>query len=80
MSTEPQCADCGTTKRERSACPLCGKVLCQPCAEKPYESCCDGETAGKLLDLMAALRDSGAPKKKPARKLRKTRKSASGRG
>lgn len=37
------CCDCGTTKRERSACPLCGKVFCQRCAEKPYAFCCPGD-------------------------------------
>jgi hypothetical protein len=39
---DPPCCDCGTTTAERSPCPLCGKVYCQPCAEKPYEFCCDG--------------------------------------
>jgi len=37
----PPCCDCGTTTAARSACPLCAKVYCQPCAEKPYETCCD---------------------------------------
>lgn len=36
------CVACGTTERGRSACPLCGKVYCQNCAESPV-SCCDGE-------------------------------------
>jgi hypothetical protein len=35
------CVGCGTKRRERSACPLCGKVYCQPCAERPYEFCCE---------------------------------------
>jgi len=41
----PPCYDCGTMKRARSACPLCGRVVCQRCVEKPYEFCCD-ESAG----------------------------------
>lgn len=45
---EPPCEDCGTISDDRSPCPLCGMVLCQLCAEKPYESCCD---SGARLDL-----------------------------
>jgi hypothetical protein len=63
------CCDCGTTRRPRSACPYCGKVFCRPCAEKPYESCCDGEgdaekEAQRSLDRIAALRRApqGAPR------------------
>jgi hypothetical protein len=41
--TMPACHDCGSMTAERSGCPLCGKVFCQPCAEKPYEFCCDGD-------------------------------------
>jgi len=33
------CADCGTTVAIRSACPLCGKILCRPCAERPVDCC-----------------------------------------
>jgi len=41
----PACSDCGSVVAERSACPNCGKVFCQPCAEKPYAFCCmDEET------------------------------------
>lgn len=42
LATEPPCA-CGSITPERSACPLCGKVYCRPCAERPYETCCNGE-------------------------------------
>lgn len=42
-TTAPPCCDCGTTTAARSACPFCAKVYCQPCAEKPYETCCDTE-------------------------------------
>lgn len=39
----PPCHDCGSKNAERSACPLCGKVLCQRCAERPYAFCCEPE-------------------------------------
>lgn len=35
------CISCGTTTKERSPCPLCYKVYCQRCAERPYAFCCD---------------------------------------
>ena len=35
------CEDCGSNTAPRSACPLCGKVVCQSCAETPYEFCCE---------------------------------------
>ena len=44
---DPPCSDCKTIHRDRSACPLCGKVFCQQCAEKPYAFCCDN---GKPID------------------------------
>jgi hypothetical protein len=40
----PPCCDCGTTERDRGACPFCKQVFCRDCAEKP-KFCCDGETA-----------------------------------
>lgn len=40
MSDDPACGDCGSLG-ERSACPLCDRVLCDSCAEAPYEFCCD---------------------------------------
>ncbi len=43
-STSP-CFGCASTRAARSACPGCGLVLCQPCAEAPdllgYAACCD---------------------------------------
>lgn len=39
---EKPCLECGTTTEDRSACPLCRKVYCRDCAEKPYAFCCDG--------------------------------------
>jgi hypothetical protein len=43
--TMPACDDCGTMTDERGPCPICWKVFCQPCAEKPYEFCCETEDA-----------------------------------
>lgn len=41
---EPACIDCnGESGAPASACPLCGKVICQNCAEREGESCCDRE-------------------------------------
>lgn len=37
-----ECADCGE-KGDFSGCPFCGKVVCQLCAEREGESCCEGE-------------------------------------
>lgn len=39
---KPPCVCCGTERKARSACPLCGKVICRDCAESPYAFCCDG--------------------------------------
>lgn len=44
-SAPAPCSGCDSTTAERSACPSCGKVFCQPCAEEPYASCCDGKGA-----------------------------------
>jgi len=41
MSATGICYDC--KKREGLACPLCGKFVCEACAEKPYAFCCDVE-------------------------------------
>lgn len=35
------CDLCGSASANASACPLCRKVVCITCAEKPYEFCCD---------------------------------------
>lgn len=43
------CEDCGRDHGDRSACPSCGKVFCQDCAEKPYAFCCDGVYCGDTL-------------------------------
>lgn len=52
MSTDdPPCSDCGARTADRSACPLCGTVLCQACAEKPYESCCDRVAEQKCAQI-----------------------------
>jgi hypothetical protein len=37
------CHFCGL-EVPRSACPDCGKIVCQTCAEQPYESCCDDDS------------------------------------
>lgn len=37
----PPCADCGSRTRARSACQECGKVVCQLCAEREGEFCCE---------------------------------------
>lgn len=39
----PPCSDCKSRTVPRSACPGCGKVVCQTCAEREGEFCCDGE-------------------------------------
>jgi hypothetical protein len=45
MTAQPPCFGCGSKRRERSACPGCGRVVCQACGEAPslqgYASCCD---------------------------------------
>ncbi len=59
---EAPCYDCGTTKRDRSPCPLCSRVVCQLCAECEGASCCDNipgtpeKAAQSSLDRIAALR------------------------
>jgi hypothetical protein len=35
------CSQCNATYVPRSACPGCGAVVCEACAEKPYEFCCE---------------------------------------
>lgn len=57
---EPPCVDCGSATAERSACPHCGQVYCQPCAEKPYAYCCDGD-AGQPPRAPDAVPLGGAP-------------------
>ncbi len=58
---EAPCYDCGTTKRDRSPCPLCSRVVCQLCAESDGASCCDNipgnpeRAAQSSLDRIAAL-------------------------
>lgn len=37
----PACADCGK-RGGLSGCPHCGKVVCQLCAEREGEFCCEG--------------------------------------
>jgi len=36
----PPCYSCDCMHRPRSACPECGLVVCQLCAEREGESCC----------------------------------------
>ena len=38
------CADCGS-RTDASPCPLCGKIVCQLCAEREGEFCCPGSAA-----------------------------------
>lgn len=37
------CSDC-RKYTDAGPCPLCGKVICQLCAEREGASCCDDET------------------------------------
>ena len=55
------CYDCKT--REGTACPLCGKFVCDSCAEKPYAFCCDVEYGpdGELLPQAIDVKPRATP-------------------
>jgi rubrerythrin len=65
---EPPCHGCGSTTADGSACPMCGKVFCQSCAEAPsfrgYASCCDAPSELTALQEVRALHAKWAAKRR----------------